>query len=224
MPQRIRRANKDQLAPAIESFEYRVMLAAQTFSIGGSTTVTEDPTDGDGNSASYTISYTGALGNGESASVDVSHTLNQTTSSDYGSTVYDAIATAVANTPGTSFNPGSGQLTFTNSTSTTTTTVTAYPSTATDAGDGDEPWSNVSYATGNDPSNAASITGMYHQDDADTIRLKSFGLNIPAGATITGIKVTLTTSGSSNSASAVKLTKNGTSAVGTAPTPSGTWS
>lgn len=224
MPQRIRRASKEQLAPAIESFEYRVMLSAQTFSVSGPASVTEDPTDGDNNLATYTISYTGALGTGESASVDVSHVLNQTNSADYTSTAYDAIATAVAGTSGTSFDSNTGRLTFNNTSGTTTGTTSGYPTVATDAADGDYGWDNLAFATGNNSSNAASQTGVHHYDVANTIRLKGFGLNVPTNATITGIQVVLTTTGSSNSAGAVKLTKNGTSAVGTPPAASGTWS
>ncbi|MCA9092574.1 MAG: hypothetical protein KDA68_03740, partial [Planctomycetaceae bacterium] len=197
---------------------------AVSFSISGPAVITEATNDADGNLAEYTIGYSGTLNPGESASVVVEHVLNETTSGDYDASVYDAIATAVAATPGTAFDTETHTLTFSNTTIASSGTVSGYPSVAIDAGDGDYSWSDLASATGNTPSTAASQTGVDHHDVANTIRLSNFGLNVPAGATIAGITVTLVTTGSNNSSSAVKLTKTGSSSVGTTPAAAGTWS
>ncbi len=74
------------------------------FSVTGSSSVTEDPADGDHNKATYTISYTGDLFAGESASVDVVHLLNDTESADYVTDLVAAISAAAAEDPTVEFN------------------------------------------------------------------------------------------------------------------------
>ena len=56
--------------------------------------------------------------------------------------------------------------------------------------------------------------------------MTNFGFNIPARATINGITATLVTTGSNNpyGGAGIQLTKNGTTAVGTAPAASSGWS
>jgi PhoPQ-activated pathogenicity-related protein len=58
-------------------------------SISGGASVTENSADGDNNQVTYTIGYKGPLADDETASVEVSHNLNQTETADY---TVDAIA------------------------------------------------------------------------------------------------------------------------------------
>ena len=86
-------------------------------------------------------------------------------------------------------------------------------------------WHNPSNAVGNTPSTYAEADTDKH-DTTDQLRLTNYGFNVPAGATINGITATLATTGSSDpyGGAGIQLTKNGTTAVGTAPLASGGWS
>ncbi|MEZ6053403.1 MAG: hypothetical protein R3C02_18760 [Planctomycetaceae bacterium] len=86
-----------------------VRLEPIAFSIGGPTTVQEDPTDG-GNLATYTISYNGDLADGE-ASVTV-QTDGDTDDFILDKDVINAIQNAANVTDGVSFNSSTGVLTF----------------------------------------------------------------------------------------------------------------
>ena len=96
---------------------------AITFSVSGPAQVTEDPSNAAGNTASYTIGYTGFLAAGESASVNVSHIYDVPASAaspsadaDFvnGNTALsDAITAATGTTSGqVTYDAGTGIVTF----------------------------------------------------------------------------------------------------------------
>jgi hypothetical protein len=207
----------------VEHMEPRILLTEIIqFSVTGGGTVTEDPTDGDGNNAAFTIGYTGTLSGNESASVNVSHVLGQTNSSDYTTNVVSAITAAAADTPGVTFSGTT--LTF-GPAAGTTTTSSKYAGTAVDApGTGSGTWTNSTAATGS-ASDYASST-LDSRDYSNELRLTNFGFNIPANATINGVTVTVNTTGSNENMSGpgVKLTKTGTVAAGVAPPSTSNWS
>ncbi len=191
------------------------------FSVTGGGSVTEDATDGDGNTVPYTIGYSGTLTGNQTASVDVSHVLNQTSTADYATNVVSAITAAVASTPGTSFNGTT--LTF-GPVPASTTSTSRYAGTAVDGAGGSGAWSNVTTAAGSNTADYAS-TQIDWKDYSNQLRLTNFGFNIPTNATINGITVTLDTTGSDTNRDGpgVFLTKSGSTSVGTAPASSSNW-
>ena len=195
---------------------------AVIFSISGSASVTEDPADGDDNEADYTISYTGAVAAGETVSIDVTHVLDETSGADYSDSLATAINDAISGLPGVAFD--GTELSFTNAL--VTGSSSGYAGAASQSPTGDISWTNVANAAGNSPSTSAQID-LDHYDFGDQLRLSNFGLSIPAGATVDGIKVELATTGSDapESGHGVRLTKNTTQGqgVGVAPTPTGSW-
>ncbi|QDT46981.1 tRNA(Glu)-specific nuclease WapA precursor [Symmachiella dynata] len=201
---------------------HEVIVGDVAFSLTGGALVTEETTDGDSNQVTYTISYDGVLEENESASVDVSHVLNETLSADYTTNVVEALTTAAANVADVSFDGTT--LTFLGP-QVSSTTGSGYAGSAAVGTTADDAWSDIGNAEGNTSGTAATVdTGG--GDYSDELLLTDFDLNIPTGATIDGIKVTLITGGNNpnNASSAIKITKNGTTATGTAPTPTGTWS
>jgi len=72
------------------------------FSITGGTTVFEDPTL-EQNQVSYTISYAGTLGPGQTATVDVAEVLGNVALSQFSTDAISAINTAVVGVPGVQF-------------------------------------------------------------------------------------------------------------------------
>ena len=74
------------------------------FSVIGDAAVTESPADADNNQATYTLGYSGTLGAGETAQVDVTHVLHQTDNADYVTDMVAAMTAAAATTPDVSFN------------------------------------------------------------------------------------------------------------------------
>lgn len=190
-----------------------------TFAVSGTSLITEDSTDGDSNHANYTIGYTGTLTGSNTASVDVTHVLNQTNAADYTTNVAAAITAAVANTPGTTFNGTT--LTFA-AAAPTPASSSKYAGTAVNAGY----WQSPENAIGNTLGTHAtgSITYDYSSEDTGDLRLKNYGFSIPSNATITGVSVVLGTSGYYEGSTGVRLTKNGTSPVGNAVARVGNWS
>ncbi|MCA9247660.1 MAG: VCBS repeat-containing protein [Planctomycetales bacterium] len=70
------------------------------FSIDGTTSVTSDALDADLNLATYTIGYTGELGNGETASVEAVMQLGTSRDDEFWRTLNDAILLAASNIAG----------------------------------------------------------------------------------------------------------------------------
>ncbi|MBL8849455.1 MAG: hypothetical protein JNG89_07215, partial [Planctomycetaceae bacterium] len=218
--QHLRRRRSLSLATTAESLEDRTLLSNVAFAITGPSSVTEDPADSDDNEAEYTLSYTGTVGSGETISVDLAHTLNQTSTGDFTNTLSSSVQAAITGMSGVSFNGTT--LSFTNSSG--GGTPAAYAGTATQASNGDYNWSSISNATGSTTSTFAEVTLDDH-DESSTLQLTNFGFSIPTGSTITGIAVALTTTGpnSPRSGHSVKLTKNGTTVAGTTSSVTGTW-
>ena len=165
------------------------------FSITPTTSsVTEDTSDGDLNNASYTISYTGELGEGESASVDVAHLLDKTSSADYVANVMSAITAAAAADPEITFDGTT--LTFHNhrveSTTVYTPTVgTSYQSPH--GGPGTVHWTNPENAVDGDSQTYASISAG-PGEHSHSLLLNGLNLNLPADAILKGAQVRLVTS------------------------------
>ncbi|MCA9246075.1 MAG: right-handed parallel beta-helix repeat-containing protein, partial [Planctomycetales bacterium] len=72
------------------------------FVLSASDTVTEDPTDGDNNQVVYTVSFTGSLDDGETASVDILQFLDDTNAADFAQAFTAAIDDAIAQVSGVS--------------------------------------------------------------------------------------------------------------------------
>jgi hypothetical protein len=134
-----------------------------------------------------------------------------------------ALAAAAANAPGVSFNASTNTLTF--GPGTQTGTPSDFAGTATIGATANSRWTNPSNAVGNTPSDFAE-SDVDKNDSSDQLKLTNFGFNIPTGATINGITVTLVTTGSSDPINqpGIQLTKDGSTAVGTAPTTFTQWS
>ncbi|MFN8709038.1 MAG: Calx-beta domain-containing protein, partial [Planctomyces sp.] len=187
------------------------------FNLTGTQSVTEAVTDSDNNLTTYTIGYTGTLSGSNTASVDIAHLFNQTGNSDYVTSLTTAITNAVANTPGTSFN---GTTLRFGAPSNTVSSASRFAGAAVNAGG----WANPALATGNTPGDFASIP-LDDRDTSGDLRLTQFGFNIPSNATITGITASLNTTGSNTSrgGAGLKVTKDGSVAVGAPPISTTNW-
>jgi YD repeat-containing protein len=192
------------------------------FSIAGTPAVTEYNQNGS-NQANYTISYSGSLLNGHTASVNVGEALGNANPAHFPVDPLAALASAAAASPGVSFNNSTDTLTF--GPGTQTGSPSGFAGTATIGATANSRWTNPSNAVGNTPSDFAE-TDVDKNDSSDQLKLTNFGFNIPAGATINGVTVTLVTTGSSNpvNGSAIQITKDGSNAIGTTPSTSSTWS
>ncbi len=207
-----------------EQLESRTLLtSAIGFSISGTPLITEDAADGDNNAGNYTIDYSGTLTGGDTASVDVTHVLHQTDAADYATNVVAAITSAVATTPGTTFNGTT--LTF-GPVAGTTTSVSKYAGTAVVAGSGDASWVGAAAATGSNVADYANVTLENRKDYSDYLVLTNFGFNIPSNAIVNGITVTLNTTGSDKQKDGpgVGITKDGSNPIGTPPNSTADWS
>ena len=170
---------------------------AIAFSITATDTVTEDPSDSDNNLVEYTISYTGTLEPGATASVDVMHLLQDTDSSDYltANAVVSALTSAAAADPQISFDGTT--LTFTQSTATSPSSVSDYPATAQGSAYGVVNWDNPGNATGNTPGTWASLLHEGSVEQPQDLILGGIdGLELPDHAVIDSVRVTLDTTGS----------------------------
>jgi len=211
------------LGAYFEVLEARILLTGE-FSIIGPVSITEDSNDGDGNSASYTISYSGTLAAGETASVDVSHLLGESESDDYTTSMVAAIQVAAAEMTNVSFD-GTTLVFVDGGTPSTSIGIQSFAGSAVTGVGGDSPWINPANAVGDTPTDFTSIQ-LDRRDVGDPLRLTDFGFSIPTGAMIEGIEVALLTTGSDepDSGNAVVITKDGSAAAGTAATFSGGWS
>ncbi|MCA9010907.1 MAG: hypothetical protein KDB01_14245 [Planctomycetaceae bacterium] len=166
------------------------------FSVSGSDTVSEDPQDSDNNQVTYTVGYTGALNAGQTASVNIAHSLNQSVASDYTTNVLEAINASVATTPGVSFNGTT--LTF-GGTVPTSTSASRFAGTASTVSvTGDVAWGSISGAAGSSPSDYA-LAQIDNHDISDQLRLTNYGFSIPSNAVINTYTVEL------NNAAAARL-------------------
>ncbi len=103
-------------------------------------------------------------------------------------------------------------------------TASAFASSATTT-NGDYPWQAPQNAVGDTPGSMTSVV-VDRNEVSDPLRLTKFGFNIPVGATIAGIEVTLLTTGSDepDGGHGVSLSKDGTIAAGSTNVVSGSWS
>lgn len=190
---------------------------------GGSSSVTEDSDDSDNNSVGLTIGYNGRLSSGASASVNVSHVSENTTSADYVVDPITSIVAAAADEDSIDFDSSTSTLTFYGDRM-VSKSVSQYAGAAGRTGTGDESWENVGNAVGN-TSDYASVSLFTNKDDSDLLRLNSYGLDIPTDAEIEGIAVKLVTSGSDSPGEAeISLTTDGTTKAATKTFSNPGWS
>ncbi len=90
---------------------------------------------------------------------------------------------------------------------------------------GDFPWDQPENSLGNTPGSAASVE-VDRNEFSDPLRLTNFSFNIPVGAEISGIEVTLLTTGSDEPTGGhgVSLAKNGSQTAAATNVVAGSWS